>query len=171
MTLLLLLWACTKPCEFTARCDGDVLETCSVGVDQLVGSGISRTDCTETVNPVCVTHGDDAAQCAMERTPTCDLPEPQCDGDVILACSAGYLVADDCALAGPTCVTHPDDGAPVCAVDPVTSCDRETFLQTCATEDSVYACLDGVVTELDCDLTHEKATCKVRNGGAGCSRD
>ena len=112
LLLPLLLGACTQPCEFTARCDGSVLETCSIGPDQLVGSGIGRTDCADTVNPYCVSI-DDFAMCATESTPSCDLEEPECDGDVVLDCTLGFVVAEDCALAGPTCISHPEDGAPV----------------------------------------------------------
>jgi hypothetical protein len=31
--------------------------------------------------------------------------------------------------------------------------------------------MDFVVAELDCDLIDERATCQIRNGGAGCGRD
>ena len=91
--MLVLVWmlGCAKPCEYVARCDGEVLQTCSLGVDQLFGSGESEVACPTTVNPHCVELEVDHAFCARTEEPSCTADEAFCDGDEAgLRCSVNH---------------------------------------------------------------------------------
>ena len=64
--------ACGPNCEFDQRCDGNVLETCSVGVDQIVGDPeYDRMECAGST-PVCVELSDVSAVCAPSETESCE---------------------------------------------------------------------------------------------------
>lgn len=149
MTLFLFLLACSKPCEYTARCDGSVLETCSLGVDQLFGSGESETNCPDTVNPVCHSPEPDVAFCTLDDEIMCEEGATRCDGDIAITCNeSGFEVGQDCTTFGPTCVLN--EGEAQCALDPVESCDNATYERSCEGIDLIV-CNGGLVTQRVCD--------------------
>lgn len=155
-SILLILLACAKPCEFVARCDGTVLETCSLGVDQLFGSGVSKTDCSTTLNPVCLETATDVAFCTLDDSVTCTEGASRCDGDLAITCNAnGFEVAKDCSTNGPTCVLDADDQA-LCAIDPAMPCDSDTFESRCD-GDLLITCGDGLLRSREC--AGEDRTC------------
>ena len=113
--LLPLLIACNNDCSFTERCDGDVLQVCGSGVDQMFGREVHETPCAD-LNPVCVEIDASNAMCAADPATPCDIDtfDATCDGDVLTACSGvqytesleydtAYVVMSDCASAGYAC--------------------------------------------------------------------
>ncbi len=119
-------------CSFWSRCDGDVLEVCGEGPDQVVGRDIRRFPC-EAPNETCATHGDRNQYASCVRAPKveCDVDsfDAYCDSNVLVDCGAGWEQGRDCTSDGPVCVVG-DNGA-ICAVDPITSCDPETYEVRC----------------------------------------
>ncbi len=156
---------CTPECTFAARCDGDVLETCHVGVDQMVGSPISRHVC-EAPNPRCVQAADDVALCVTAAAAACDSGyTPACQNDAATKCTSGFVVATDCSLHGPSCVLTTTEA--VCAVEPLTSCDAQTHVAQCA-GNTVLRCRDGYVQAEVCDAYVPPRHCGENNGHMWC---
>jgi hypothetical protein len=164
--IVVALLGCAKECEYAARCDGNMLQTCSLGVDQMFGSGESERLC-EGVNPVCVEVEEDVAFCARSASATCDDSlVHRCEDDSIISCQAGYEVAEDCALNGPDCLI--DDGEPVCAQAPLTACVEASYPKHCEGT-SVVSCHEGRVEAFDCDLYEPGSRCApFPNGSFGC---
>ena len=97
--------SCGNECDFFARCQGNVLQTCGAGVDQCWNRRIQDEPCI-TPNGAWVSVGISAI-CA--RTPITECGRsfvPYCDGALLLGCSTspeGFVVAEDCSLVGRTC--------------------------------------------------------------------
>ncbi len=82
-------------CDFVEqRCDGNVVETCGGGPDQMLFRKIVRTPCVAP-NNICV-----EGLCVYDPVTTCSGPESRCVGRVALSCNGRYIVADDCSLPG-----------------------------------------------------------------------
>ena len=112
---LSLLTACGNECSFHEQCDGNVLQVCGEGADQVFGREVYETPC-EDLNDVCVEIDDKAAMCAADPATACDLDThtATCDGDVLTTCTGvmytqpvdydtAYEILVDCAADGMTC--------------------------------------------------------------------
>jgi len=145
------LTACAS-CPFEERCNGNVLEVCSLGVDQMFGDPSYSSSPCEDPNPVCVATGSGSAQCAVAADATCaDGTPDRCEAQArAVRCLSGYEVAEACAPDGNDCLMV--DSAAHCAIGPARTCDRETYDNSC--EDSVHLlyCINGLVTRKDCSL-------------------
>jgi hypothetical protein len=152
------LWLAGCPsCPYESKCEGDVLKTCSVGVDQVVGSPQRSARACRAPNPVCVTLNEDRAQCAMEAEPGCGAAfAGYCADGLRIECSAGYRVAEDCAAHGNTCFEL-DDG-PRCAREPLTVCNPPDIDSRCE-GDVLIACVYGYLKAEDCSLAPEPEVC------------
>jgi hypothetical protein len=74
----------------------DVLVSCASGVE---------TPCADP-NPVCVAWEGGRAACVTDPVTECSVEDdPECEGDVLVACTTElpYLVAVDCATVGAEC--------------------------------------------------------------------
>jgi hypothetical protein len=96
--------ACGNECNFYQRCDGNTLELCGGGVDQLIGREVQRVPC-EAPNPACVELEGGEALCATSATP-CDVETyvGRCENDVAFACNGTWNreIAMDCSeITGP----------------------------------------------------------------------
>ncbi len=98
------LGGCRVACEFEPRCEGNVVMDCSVGIDQLVGSGTPVVyPCLEPA-PLCVERRVDSRSmdearvlCAREPLTPCEQPfATSCEGTVLVFCHGGYVSAQDC---------------------------------------------------------------------------
>ncbi len=157
---------CAEPCEFEARCDGNVLETCFLHPDQFFGDPVSRNAC-EAPNPFCVEPvADMVAFCAAEPTAECTEADPEtCDGALALRCREGFVRATNCATFGPDCIVNDDDDA-VCAQDPIVACDPATHERRCI-GDNVERCRDGRIALEICETITPQHACSV-DGFAAC---
>lgn len=84
--VLLSAVACDNECSFFERCNGDVLEICGDGADQVVGRRVNSYPC-EGANATCVENTDDSASCVAA-------PATECDDAFVPTCSeefAGFL--------------------------------------------------------------------------------
>ncbi len=157
--------ACTTECTFKARCDGDLVETCSVAVDQLVGSPISRKPC-QAPNPKCVQVEDDVARCVTAEDAVCDKSYiPQCLNNAATTCTTGFVVARDCTVLGPGCVLNGSEA--VCAVDPLVACESDSYVTSCQ-DNTVLRCRRGFVQGEACDAYVPPRKCGQRNGYRWC---
>ena len=99
---------CDNECDFFERCDGDTLEVCGEGADQVTNRKLQRIPC-EAPNATCRAFTDDDARCVFEDAIPCDdTAEDRCDGDLLLTCppslftstsgvtESRYFVATDC---------------------------------------------------------------------------
>jgi hypothetical protein len=153
----LLLAGCPS-CPYDTRCDGDVLLFCSVGVDQMVGSPSKTSRACVAPNPVCVDLDERTAQCAMDASSACDLEfVPRCEGGLLVGCTRGKLVAEDCVGHGNACFELA--AGPRCAQDPLTACDNQDYTTHCF-EDLIVACTAGYVQIRHCGLDRPNGTCQ-----------
>jgi hypothetical protein len=99
------LWACKVDCDFEPHCEGNVVMDCSIGVDQLVGSGSPVVyPCLEPA-PLCVERrtprsSPDGSRFFCARSPLTPCEESfvtSCEGTVLVSCVGGYVSAQDCA--------------------------------------------------------------------------
>ncbi|MBN1945244.1 MAG: hypothetical protein JW797_06175 [Bradymonadales bacterium] len=142
------LWLGCPSCPYEARCEGNVLHTCWLGVDQLVGSPARDAVECRAPNPVCVDLDDRNAQCVMDDQATCQEPfDPFCEEGAVVDCVEGYEVAEDCAGNGNGC--HDIDGSVFCAVAPLTPCIMGEYRTRCD-DTRVLSCQRGFVTARDC---------------------
>jgi hypothetical protein len=118
------LWACRVGCDFEPHCEGNVVMECSVGVDQLVGSGSPVVyPCLEPA-PLCVerrtlVNSPDGARFYCARSPLTPCDETfvaSCEGTVRVSCVGGYVSAEDCTHQPGTgrCGRHRPDGPVQC---------------------------------------------------------
>ncbi len=167
VTALGLPLAGCPSCPYDSKCDGDVLKTCSVGVDQIAGKPDKGSRQCASPNPVCVTLDERTAQCAMDDATECDAGFiPRCEGGVVVACANGYLVATDCEGNGNACVELAP--GPRCALEPLTDCDPAEYESRCA-GDSVISCVDGFVQAQNCSLGQLDGTCEEYESDYGRS--
>lgn len=111
--MFLALNGCGNECSFKEQCNGNVLEICGEGPDQVVNRKVSSTPC-EAPNEVCVEPTEGMAYCARSPQTSCDDTfDGACDGTVRLMCSPKlinpegaprFVVAFDCADSNQTCV-------------------------------------------------------------------
>lgn len=150
IALLLLLATGCASCPYDQRCDGDTLQICTLGVDQMVGDpGYARLPC-EAPNPVCVETGKRTAQCVMPEAPRCDADfAEQCQaGTLAVTCAHGYQVALDCAADDNACLVV--EGRVHCALSPATACDSAAYPQSCEDDAHLLHCAGGLVARRDC---------------------
>lgn len=158
-----LLQGCPS-CPYDSACDGNTLLTCSLGVDQVVGSPDEQAIPCEDPNPVCLTLSDTRAQCGIAADRTCERgAEPRCDGDVLVECAAGFERATDCAREGNVCGST--DGGVRCYAPPLTACEPSD-LPACDGDVRRF-CLNGYFQRLDCALRNPEETCIEQTFEAG----
>ncbi len=118
LTALTVLAACDNECSFHERCDGDFLQICGAGPDQMFHRRIEETACAEQyLDGICVEIDEQSAACASAPATACDPAafEPSCDGDLLISCQgvwytepvdypAGYEAWTDCAAQGMSCL-------------------------------------------------------------------
>ncbi len=150
----LLLSGCAR-CPYQQRCNGNVLETCSLGVDQLVGKPSYAKVACANPNPVCQETVEGEAECVMPEAPPCDSgTAPRCDApERAVHCVSGYQAATDCAADDNACVEV--SGNALCARGPATACDPKTYRNTCEDAGHLLYCEHALVTRQSCD--HERA--------------
>lgn len=118
------LAACRVGCDFEPHCEGNTVMECSIGVDQLVGSGSPTVyPCLEPA-PLCTgrrvdTPGGDEARffCARAPLTPCEpSTAPSCEGTVLVSCQGGYVTAQDCTNQSGTgrCGRRVPDGLMQC---------------------------------------------------------
>jgi len=110
---LLVVNACGNECSFHSQCNGEVLEICGEGPDQVVNRKVRSVPC-EAPNATCVEPVEDYAYCARAPATTCDDTfDESCDGTVRLMCSTKlispegaprFVLGFDCADENQTCV-------------------------------------------------------------------
>lgn len=161
-------------CAYESRCDGAVVKTCSLGVDQMVGDPARGRIPCEGENPVCVNLDRRTAQCVRADAPRCDAAEftDFCDDGAAVRCVEGYEVADDCAAHGNVCELG--DGAASatsearCVLAPATACDPANYTETCDGT-GLITCEGGVVARRDCAVERPGQTCVVHRSEWGRS--
>ena len=166
-TLLGLPLAGCPSCPYETKCDGNVLKSCSVGVDQMVGSPAKASRACQDPNPACVSLDERTAQCAMDAASECQ-PDfvPRCEGGVVVSCAYGYLVAGDCVGHGNACFELAP--GPRCALEPLTDCDPEEFYSRCS-GDLVLSCTGGYLQTQDCGLGERDGSCEEYENDYGRS--
>ena len=145
----LVLGGCAR-CPYDQRCNGNVLEVCSLGVDQMVGSpSYSASTCADP-NPVCQATSDRGAACVMPQAPKCDSNfVPQCaTGELAVHCEGGYQVATNCTVDDNACVAT--EGRARCARTPITSCSAKTHRNSCEDATHLLYCREELVARQDC---------------------
>lgn len=154
----LFLSGCAR-CPYQQRCNGDVLEVCSLGVDQLVGPPSYGKSKCESPNPVCKDTSAGEAECVMPEAPTCDSGvAPRCvAGELAVHCVSGYQVATDCAADDNACIEV--SGNALCARGPPTACDPKTYRNTCEDAGHLLYCRNALVTRQACDHERAGTTC------------
>jgi len=119
--------ACNNECSFFERCNGDVLEVCGDGPDQVVNRKVRSSPC-EAPNTICRPSTDDDARCVHASATACDDDTAaRCDGPLLLACprsqflassdvdEARFLVATDCReLDDPSLPGYTPDAVGAC---------------------------------------------------------
>ena len=96
---------CGNECDFVERCRGDAVETCG-GVDQCIGRHPTLDVC-QAPNGTCA-ESDGFARCVQAPATLCSATMAErCEGALLVSCSAGFLVARDCAASGLACVGTP----------------------------------------------------------------
>ena len=170
LPLMLMLAGCPS-CPYESRCEGNVLKSCFVGVDQLVGSPAwSESACTEP-NAVCVNVDSRSAQCVIDEARRCDDDaEPRCEGGSVVRCRLGFEVAEDCEGHDNACFELPSGAR--CAQSPLRPCDAEAFERRCE-GGRVVECQAGYVKSIDCRLNDPNSVCKeyVNDYGRGAYCD
>jgi len=145
-------------CPYDSKCDGDVLKTCSLGVDQIAGKPSKTARACADPNPVCVTLDERTAQCAMDDATECDAEFiPRCEGGIVVSCANAFLVAQDCVGNGNACFELAP--GPLCALDPLTDCDPSEFESYCQGA-SVISCPSGYLQAQDCSLGNPDGACE-----------
>lgn len=147
------------PCEpgaSVARCEGDVLVSCSsAGFER-------RVDCAsdEDGNTLCATNESGTSACGVGSCTDAGL---SCDGDVVMSCVGGQLRrAEDCALAGRHCVVSM--GSRAGCVDRVEACTDDA-----CDGDLLTSCIAGMgMTITDCADAPGAETCVELGGAAHC---
>jgi hypothetical protein len=179
--MLMPLVGCGNECSFNQRCNGNVLETCGEGPDQMFNRTVSSRECADP-NPICVEYGPNLgrARCVREPAELCDENslQPYCDGNVRVACTRGtsfsgcgdgscppeqegwYITGTDCTQGGPECVETEESA--VCARTPPVECDEATYTSSCDGDVTLVICRDGLVSELLCE---EGLSCQVGDDG------
>ncbi len=149
------LYGCPS-CPYDETCDGNTLLTCSLGVDQVVGSPSERSIPCEGANPVCITVDTLNALCAMDEARTCTSDaEPRCEADLRIDCQDGFEVATDCAADSNVCGLV--EGEARCHAAPLTVCDAE--VETVCEGTQVVSCERGVIVRRDCQNYPAKPVC------------
>lgn len=164
-----LLVGCAR-CPYESRCNGNVLEVCTVGVDQMFGDPSYASTPCEGVNPVCVDAPSGRSLCARAASAPCaDASVTRCDTpDVAVRCEEGFEVAEDCATDENSCVTLPSRSR--CARAPVTTCDVERQASVCEDATHLLSCVDGLLTRRDCSLRAGDCTPAPNGSTAYCSQ-
>ncbi len=153
--VLTALYGCPR-CEFDEACDGNVLMTCSIGVDQQVGSPAeARLACTGA-NPVCITVDERNALCAIAEARSC-VPDtaPRCEGGSQITCVDGFEVARNCVAHGNVCGEV--EGAFRCYAEPKVVCVQD-FESICSGTRLTH-CDAGLVTHEECGLDRPVQRC------------
>lgn len=148
----LQLLACAS-CPYDQRCNGNKLESCELGVDQMFGDPSYTTQDCEDPNAVCVETGARTAQCVMSAEAKCGpASADRCSADgLAVTCSDGYEVATDCAPDGNECLIV--DLRARCAVLPATSCDQDSYDNSCEDDYHLLYCQNGLVTRKHCSVS------------------
>lgn len=161
LPLLPFLPGCPS-CPYNAACEGNVLKTCFVGVDQLVGSPSEGERACAGANPICVTVDEQDALCAIAKERTCAVgAAPRCDGPLLITCQQGFEVAEDCAAHGNVCGTVLAET--FCYKDPVITCAPNSFTPRCEGT-RILQCRNGVEAYEECALRLEDTTCRTSTG-------
>lgn len=159
--ILPLLQACPS-CPYDEACEGNVLKTCWVGVDQLVGSPAEGERPCEGANPVCITVDDRNALCGIAKERTCTMGAPiRCEGALKIDCQDGFEVAEDCVAHGNVCGTI--SANTYCHRAPVVTCDPEQFRGRCEGSRLVQ-CRFGTEAYEECALRTEDTACTTTTG-------
>ena len=90
-----------------------------------------------------------------------ETPQGRCNGDVVVTCHAGKVVAIDCAAAQQRC-TQGEEGV-VCRPPPERPCDGE--VPRCV-DDQLEVCAEGELHRVDCEGLGGE--CKAAPDGARC---
>lgn len=144
--VLTALYGCPR-CEFDETCDGNTLMTCSVGVDQQVGSPSEATRPCVGENPVCITVDATNALCGIAEARTCTADAaPKCEGGLLVTCQDNFEVAKDCVLHGNVCGEV--DGLARCYAEPKVVCTGE--LEDSCSGTRLSECEGGLLTYREC---------------------
>jgi hypothetical protein len=159
---LLGLTGCDNECGFDTRCNGDNLETCGEGPDQIFHRRVHSSPCSAP-NTACVEVSGEAACVAPTRT-ACDATfVPRCEGENAVSCaSVGYETLTSCDADVQHCILATPDQEPVaaCVLASDTRCD-ETTKARCADEIAI-SCNPrlGYLVGVDC-VKDDPSTCQV----------
>ena len=140
-------------CPYDQRCDGDQLEVCLLGVDQMFGDPSYSKSACEAPNPVCVETSKRHAQCVIAEDQRCSAGEtpPRCEPDALaVRCERGYAVAEDCAVADNDCFVVGDEAH--CGVAPPRSCTWDTYRNNCEDDGHLLFCSGGFVARSACGV-------------------
>ncbi len=107
----------TNKCDFYfQRCNGNVMEQCGGGVDQMFHRDIISTDCRNQ-DRVCVETSSSYAACVSEPVTPCEPREfkAYCEGNTAVYCEfgSGHVQRRECTV-GTTCVVDQSRNAPRC---------------------------------------------------------
>ena len=154
--LTCLITACPT-CPYESQCQGNTLNSCWLGVDQLVGDPGEISLVCQSPNPTCVNLDERNALCVMDEAATCE-PDlaPYCSDERAVSCQDGYLVASDCDAHGNGCLFL--NGLARCVLEPVVECDPQTLLKYCR-NGSLIQCVGGYVSAEVCALRSPPASC------------
>lgn len=130
---------CNNECGFFERCDGDVLEICGDGPDQIVNRKLHRHPC-EAPNATCRERTDDIAECVYVDAIACDdTTASRCEGSLLLECprrrfSSESKVEEARFMKATDCTELDDDSLPGYTPDAVGTCVATSDGADCAYE-------------------------------------
>lgn len=118
---------CNNECGFFERCDGDVLEICGDGPDQVVNRKLNRYPC-EAPNTTCRARTDDIAECVYVDAIACDdTTASRCEGALLLECPRSRFFAESNVeearfMKATDCTELDDESLPGYTPDAVGTC-------------------------------------------------
>lgn len=173
--------ACSDSCpaENDVQCDGDLIETCTLGADGCL-AWETTTDCS--ANTPAQTCDDSGATpvCADSCQDACPAEDDvQCNGDLIETCTVGtngclgWETTTDCSANTPAQTCDDAGGTPVCADGCQDTCPAENDVQ--CNGDIIETCTvgtDGCLaweTTTDCSANTPAQTCDDAGGTPACA--
>lgn len=139
-------------CPYDQRCDGDQLEVCLLGVDQMFGDPSYSKSACAAPNPVCVETSKRHALCVIAEDQRCDADTPpRCEPEALaVRCERGYAVAEDCTAADNACFVVGAEAH--CGVSPPQSCTWDTYRNRCEDDGHLLFCSGGFVARSACGV-------------------
>ncbi|MFW5740664.1 MAG: PPC domain-containing protein, partial [Myxococcota bacterium] len=164
----------TCPAEDDVQCNGDVIETCTMGAEGCLAWETTEDCSTNTPAQTCSDAGG-APACVDGCQDTCPAEnDEQCNGDVIETCTMGangclaWETTTDCSTSTPAQTCSDAGGAPACVDGCQDACPAENDLQ--CSGDLLQTCTMGASgclaweTTTDCSANTPAQICD--DGGA-----